>query len=76
MVVSAALLTLQIRGLNEHILANKKDVSNRGVLRQLIHDRAKVLRYVKRKRPDTYDTLLADIGVAHEAVEGELITRL
>jgi ribosomal protein S15P/S13E len=42
----------------------------------LIHQRARTLKYFKRIKPKQYDSLLADIGVTKEAVEGELVTRL
>ena len=73
---SVALLTFRIRGLNEHILVNKKDVTNRAAMRQMIMARARHLKYIKRKWPERYEQTLLDIGVDARTVEGELKTGL
>ena len=72
----AALLTTKIRGLNEHILANPRDVHNKRSLRMLVQKRAKVLKYLKRKKPGEYEKTLADIGLEKRAVEGELFINI
>lgn len=74
--VQVALLTMKIRGLNEHLLAKRKDIQNRHAMREDIFSRAKHLRYIKRKWPDRYDQILIDCGLHPRAVEGELITKL
>ena len=51
----------------------KRDVMNRRSLRLLVHERAKMLKYLKRKDRVRYDRLLVRIGVEPEAVEGELL---
>ncbi|OSX66805.1 hypothetical protein POSPLADRAFT_1042115 [Postia placenta MAD-698-R-SB12] len=71
--VQAALLTLRIRTLWEHLNNFKKDISNRRSLRRLIHQRAKVLRYLKRLDRDRYDNVLGRLGLEPESVEGELV---
>jgi small subunit ribosomal protein S15 len=40
-----------------------------------VHERARVLKYLRRKNPSAYETLLVDIGVERGAVEGEIIVR-
>lgn len=45
-------------------------------MRNAIFDRARHLKYIRRKYPTKYDQLLVDIGVDPSTVEGELITRL
>lgn len=72
LVFSAALLTMQIRGLWDHLSRCKKDISNRRSLRILVHKRAKMLRYLKRVDADRYDRVLERLGLDPEAVEGEL----
>jgi small subunit ribosomal protein S15 len=72
----AALMTTKIRGLNEHILANPKDVHNKRSLRMLVQKRARVLKYLKRTKPDEYERTLADIGLDRRTVEGELFIDL
>jgi small subunit ribosomal protein S15 len=66
-------MTMQIRNLWSHLVQNKRDLSNRVSLRKLIHQRAKMLKYLKRKDRGRYEALLPRIGVEHEAVEGELV---
>ncbi|ORY31227.1 hypothetical protein BCR39DRAFT_558256 [Naematelia encephala] len=74
-VVIAALLTLKIRSLNEHVISNRKDIFNARALRLLTSKRAKVLRYLRRKEPKRYYQTLEDLGLDPRAVEGELIIR-
>ncbi|KAF8899816.1 hypothetical protein CPB84DRAFT_1847589 [Gymnopilus junonius] len=71
--VQAALLTYKIRKLWSHLLTFKRDVGNRRALRQLIHDRAKLLKYLKRHDRDRYETILDRLALDPEAVEGELV---
>ncbi|PPQ73437.1 hypothetical protein CVT26_015824 [Gymnopilus dilepis] len=71
--VQAALLTYKIRKLWNHLVTFKRDVGNRRALRQLIHDRAKLLRYLKGKDRDRYETVLERLALEPEAVEGELV---
>ncbi|KAH0837871.1 S15/NS1 RNA-binding domain-containing protein [Lanmaoa asiatica] len=71
--VQAALLTYQIRNLWTHLLKFRKDVANRRALRQLVHDRAKVLRYLKHLDRDRYEAILPRLGLDKGSVEGELI---
>ena len=74
--VVVALLTMRIRGLNEHVLEMPKDIRNRMVMRQAIMDRAKHCRYIRKKWPGDYVKLLADVGLHPRTVEGELKTGL
>ncbi|KAF7294808.1 hypothetical protein MIND_01018500 [Mycena indigotica] len=71
--VQAAILTYRIRKLYEHLKRCKHDLQNKLSLRKLVHRRAKVLRYLKRTQRPRYDTLLNDLGLEPESVEGELI---
>ena len=73
---SAASLTMQIRGMNEHLLNARYDTKNKVMLRDKVFERVKVLRYFKRKWPRKYSQLLADIGVDPRCVEGELVFRV
>lgn len=77
--VQAAILTHRIRLLAQHIAANPRDVHNRKNLRELVHKRAKVLRYLKRRvggeGEGVYEALLDKIGVDRRAVEGEVVVR-
>jgi len=71
--VQAAILTMQIRNLWEHLNRVKKDISNRRSLRRLVHQRAKILKYLKRVDRDRYDVILGRLGLEPESVEGELV---
>lgn len=80
--VQAAILTHRIRLLATHIADNPRDVHNRKNLRELVHKRAKVLRYLKRRvgrkggeGEGVYEALLDKIGVDRRAVEGEVVVR-
>jgi small subunit ribosomal protein S15 len=69
----AALLTLQVRNVWNHLREFKRDVANRRSLRRLIHQRAKLLKYLKRTDRDRYERVLERLGLEPGAVEGELV---
>lgn len=71
--VIAALLTMKIRKLWEHLQRNRKDVANRRSLRMLVHQRAKMLKYLKRLDRDRYESVLGQLGIEESAIEGELV---
>ncbi|KAH7924490.1 S15/NS1 RNA-binding domain-containing protein [Leucogyrophana mollusca] len=71
--VQAALLTMQIRNLWSHLTKFRKDVDNRRGLRRLVHQRAKILKYLKRLDRDRYEALLPRLGLEASSVEGELV---
>jgi len=71
--VQAAILTYRIRKLYTHLKRCKHDVQNKLSLRKLLHHRARMLKYLKRTARTRYDTLLGQLGLEPEAVEGELI---
>lgn len=39
----------------------------------LVHQRAKILKYLKKKSEDRYQALLPRLGLERRAVEGEII---
>ncbi|OJT04559.1 hypothetical protein TRAPUB_4829 [Trametes pubescens] len=71
--VQAALATYKIRGVWAHLSRCKKDIVSRRSLRKLIHERAKILRYLKKVDEDRYDRVLERLGLERSAVEGELV---
>ena len=71
--VIAALLTPQIRKWWSHLGEFKRDVANRRNLRRLVHQRAKLLKYLKSTNRDRYERVLERLGLALGAVEGELV---
>lgn len=73
MQLTAALLTYKIRNLWNHLQTFKRDVGNRRGLTKLVHQRAKILKYLKNTDRDRYDAALARLGLEPGAVEGELV---
>jgi len=71
--VQAALLTLRIRDMWAHMQRAPRDIHSRHSLRSLLHQRAKILKYLKRTDRNRYDAVLLRIGVDPRAVEGEVI---
>ncbi|WFD42120.1 hypothetical protein MPSI1_000758 [Malassezia psittaci] len=71
--VQAAVLTYRIRNLSEHLVSARKDNSNRRAMTKLVHQRAKILRYLKSRDPLRYQAFLPRIGVEARAVEGEVV---
>ncbi|KAJ3882480.1 hypothetical protein F5879DRAFT_309305 [Lentinula edodes] len=71
--VQAAILTYRIRNLGNHLAKFPRDLGNRLGLRKLVHHRAKILRYLRRKSNERYETVLEQLGLKRESVEGELI---
>ncbi|KAL0574166.1 hypothetical protein V5O48_007794 [Marasmius crinis-equi] len=71
--VQAAILTYRIHNLWNHLKHHKADVGNRRSLRQLVHHRARILKYLKRTKRERYDALLEQLGLHPSSVEGELV---
>ena len=69
----AAIATMRIRNMWEHLTRCKRDVACRRDLRRMVHKRAKILKYLKRVDEDRYDAVLERLGLERGAVEGELI---
>jgi small subunit ribosomal protein S15 len=53
----------------------KKDVTNARHLRRLVHQRAKVLKYLKRLDFRRWELCLEEIGMYPEAIDGDLIVK-
>lgn len=64
---------MKIRGVWEHLMRSKKDIGGRLALRKLVHQRAKMLKYIKRIDRDRYDRILERVALEPESVEGELV---
>ncbi|ORY53986.1 hypothetical protein BCR35DRAFT_310486 [Leucosporidium creatinivorum] len=71
--VQAAILTSRIHSLTTHLISQPRDIHNRRPLRSLIHQRAKVLKYLRSVNVLRYEECLAKIGVQSRAVEGEVV---
>jgi small subunit ribosomal protein S15 len=67
-----AILTYRIRNLWAHVDNFRRDIHNRRNLQLLLHQRAKLLRYLKRAARARYNALLPRLGIEPEVVEGEV----
>ena len=61
--VQIALITERIKVLNKHFETNAKDYSSRRGLTILLARRRKHLDYVRRTNPQSYDALIARLGL-------------
>ncbi|KAF9291186.1 hypothetical protein BGZ88_007035 [Linnemannia elongata] len=71
--VQAAVMTVRIQNLHNHILNNKKDKHNYRRLRMLIHQRQTVLKYLKKTYPERYHVCLDRLGLEPRAIEDEIV---
>jgi len=61
--VQIALLTERIKYLTEHVKVHKKDHSSRRGLLKLVGQRRKLMRYVRNKSEDRYQSLRKRLGI-------------
>jgi small subunit ribosomal protein S15 len=61
--VQIALITERIKVLNKHFEANAKDYSSRRGLTMLLARRRAQLAYLRRTNPQSYDALIARLGL-------------
>ncbi|KAJ1656440.1 hypothetical protein IWQ61_003997 [Dispira simplex] len=70
--VQAAIWTLRINNLHDHLLQNPKDKYNCRRYIMLQHKRAKILRYLKRCSLERYARCLKLLGLKPEVVEEQI----
>ena len=61
--VQIALLTKKINELADHLKMHHKDKHSRRGLLQMVADRHKMVRYLKRKSEDRYKTVVKKVGL-------------
>ena len=61
--VQVAILTERINTLSAHMQANKKDFSSRRGLLKMVATRRKLLDYLKRKNPNSYQAVIEKNGI-------------
>jgi small subunit ribosomal protein S15 len=61
--VQVAVLTTRIKQLTEHLRANRKDVSSRRGLQQMVGQRRRLLRYLSRTDLRRYQDLVSRLGL-------------
>ena len=58
-----AILSERITNLQAHLDVNKKDKHSRRGLLQMVADRRKHIKYLKRKNPEAWTALAAKVGL-------------
>ncbi|HCZ07341.1 MAG: small subunit ribosomal protein [Thermotogota bacterium] len=61
--VQIALLTARIRHLTEHLKKHPKDFHSRRGLMKMIGHRRKLLKYLKKEKPQQYKELISKLGL-------------
>jgi small subunit ribosomal protein S15 len=61
--VQIALLSEHIANLTEHLKVHRKDFTSRRGLLMMVGTRSKLLRYLRRKDPDGYHSILERLGL-------------
>ena len=61
--VQIALLTARIKHLTEHLKRHPKDYHSRRGLMKMIGHRRKMLKYLKREKPEVYKELIKRLGI-------------
>ena len=61
--VQIAILTHRIRELTDHVKVHKKDNHTRRGLVQLVSKRKKLLKYLIRKKVDSYVKIIKELGI-------------
>ena len=61
--VQVGLLTERIRQLTEHLRGNRKDHHSQRGLMKIVGRRRRLLRYLSRREPERYKSLIARLGI-------------
>jgi small subunit ribosomal protein S15 len=61
--VQVALLTERIRQLTDHLRHNRKDHHSQRGLMMIVGRRRRLLRYLSRREPERYKSLIAALGI-------------
>jgi small subunit ribosomal protein S15 len=61
--VQIAILTASILELTEHMKQNKKDLHSRRGLLKKVSQRRRLLDYLKKTKSETYERLIASLGL-------------
>lgn len=70
--VQAAVLTVRILSEAQHIAANKKDVHGFKGFRGLVHQRQKILKYLRRESVERYQDCIERLGLSDQCVVREI----
>ncbi|MCS7245478.1 MAG: 30S ribosomal protein S15 [candidate division WOR-3 bacterium] len=61
--VQIAILTERISNLTEHLKIHRKDIHTRYGLQKLVSKRKKLLKYLKREKPEKYQEIIRTLGI-------------
>jgi len=61
--VQIAILTTRINELTEHLKAHRKDHSSRRGLLKMVGNRSSLLKYVNKKDPQRYQSIISRLGL-------------
>ena len=61
--VQVAILTARIRHLTEHLKKHPKDYHSRRGLMKMVGRRRKLLKYLRKKKPESYKELIEKLGL-------------
>ena len=61
--VQIALLTEHILNLTEHLKVHRKDFASRRGLLMMVGQRSKLLRYLRRRNPERYKSIVQRLGL-------------
>ncbi|MCC7012606.1 MAG: 30S ribosomal protein S15 [Planctomycetes bacterium] len=61
--VQVALLSEHINNLTEHLKTHRKDYTSRRGLLMMVGNRSKLLKYLRRREPQRYTTLVEKLGL-------------
>ena len=61
--VQVAALTHRIHYMTDHLIKFKKDNHSKRGLHRMIHQRRKILKYLKRKDPERYHNIIEAVGL-------------
>jgi small subunit ribosomal protein S15 len=65
-------MTVRILALSDHLAVHRNDKATKRALNMLVHQRQKMLKYLRRKAPDRYKAVLEEIGLDDIAVVQEV----
>ncbi len=61
--VQIAVLTRRINELTEHLKAHRKDHSSRRGLLKMVGNRSSLLKYINKKDPQRYQSIISRLGL-------------
>jgi len=73
--VQAAVLTIRINYISEHMKNNKQDIHNKYHLREMTNRRDKVLNYLRRSKPHTYYQVIKELNLNEPYIPSRHATR-